>query len=138
MRKDGQRINPIMKKEANKYNRPGSNERTNFLVPEIENYACGNCGETIAGGRYNNHCPHCLWSKHLDDKVPGDRASQCQSLMKPVGVIQKSGTWRIVHQCLGCKKNTVIDSIPEDNIDLIIELSQSPLSAISLRHGGNG
>lgn len=131
MRKDGQGvINPIMKKKADKYNDPGINKpngRTNFLVPEIENYACGRCGETIVGGRYHNHCPHCLWSKHLDDKVPGDRASECQALMEPVGVLRKKNTWRIVHQCTGCEKHTVIDSAPEDDFNLIIKFSQLPL-----------
>ena len=47
--------------------------------------------------------------------------------MKPIGVIQQNGAGRIVHQCLGCKKNTVVDNAPEDNVDLIIELSQHPL-----------
>ena len=43
-------------------------DRKNFLVPEQEPYICGNCGIEIMGGRYNNHCPKCLWSKHLDDR----------------------------------------------------------------------
>lgn len=102
-------------------------KRTNFIVPEKEKYICGHCGETVAGGRYNNHCPRCLWSKHLDDKIPGDRSSECQALMEPVGVTQRKGKWRIVHQCAGCKKRTVVDTAAEDNLDLIIELSQLPL-----------
>lgn len=99
----------------------------NFIVPKVEKYTCGHCGENVIGGRYNNHCPRCLWSKHLDDKIPGDRASKCRSLMKPVGVMQKNGAWRIVHQCLRCKKNTIVNSSPEDDSDLIIELSRRPL-----------
>lgn len=99
-----------------------------FKVPDEKNYICGHCGETVTGGRYNNHCPRCLWSKHLDDKIPGDRASKCRSLMEPTGIVQKSGTWRIIHQCLKCKKKTVVDAAPKDNIDLIIKLSQQPIS----------
>lgn len=99
----------------------------NFIVPDEEKYICGRCGETVTGGRYNNHCLNCLWSKHLDDKTPGDRASKCRSPMEPTGVIQKSGKWRIIHQCLKCKKQTVVDSSPKDNIELIIKLSQSPI-----------
>ena len=99
-----------------------------FIVPDEEKYICGHCGKIVTGGRYNNHCPNCLWSKHLDDKIPGDRASKCKSLMEPTGVIQKGGKWRIVHQCPKCKKKTTVDSSPKDNIDLIIELSQHPLS----------
>lgn len=99
----------------------------NFIVPDEEKYACGHCGKIIAGGRYNNHCPHCLWSKHVDDQIPGDRASKCHAMMEPIGVFQKGGRWRIVHQCAGCKKNTVVDSVSEDDSELIIELSQHPL-----------
>ncbi len=99
----------------------------NFIVPDEKKYPCGRCGETVAGGRYHNHCPSCLWSKHLDDKLPGDRASKCRALMEPVGVTQKKGKWRIIHRCIGCDKHTVVDSMPEDNIDLIIKLSQLPL-----------
>lgn len=99
-----------------------------FIVPDEEKYTCGHCGENVTGGRYNNHCPSCLWSKHLDDKIPGDRASKCRLLMEPIGVIQKNGARRIVHRCLGCKKKTVMDSSPKDNIDLIIKFSQRPLS----------
>jgi len=117
-----------MKKETNNH---GSGEETgkplNFLVPEREKYICGHCKESVIGGRYNNHCPHCLWSKHLDDRRPGDRASECRELMKPVGVMQEKGKWRVVHQCSGCGKYTVVDSSPEDDFDLIIDLSQKPL-----------
>jgi len=105
----------------------------NFIVPKVEKYTCGRCGKIVTGGRYNNHCPNCLWSKHLDDQIPGDRASKCKSLMKPIGIIQKNGKWRIVHQCLGCKKKTTVDSSPKDNVNLIIKLSQSPLFANYLK-----
>lgn len=116
-----------MKPKADKRNQLNTDNHINFLVPEIENYTCGHCGETVAGGRYHNHCPRCLWSRHLDDKIPGDRSSKCQALMEPVGVTPKKGKLRIVHRCAGCQKNTVVDSAPEDDFDLIIELSQHPL-----------
>ena len=113
--------------KSNRSRRQNSGKHTNFIVPKRKSYVCGHCGETVDGGRYNNHCPHCLWSKHLDRDVPGDRASKCQALMKPIGVTQKKGQWRIVHQCTGCETHTITNSAPEDNFDLIIELSQTPL-----------
>lgn len=116
-----------MKAKTDKHSELNTGKRTNFIVPEREKYLCGHCGENVAGGRYHNHCPHCLWSKHLDDKVPGDRASRCQALMEPVGVLQRKGAWRVVRQCTGCKKHTVVDSIPKDDFDLITKLSQLPL-----------
>ncbi|MEK7129489.1 MAG: RNHCP domain-containing protein, partial [Patescibacteria group bacterium] len=54
-----------------------SNQKKKFLVPKEEPYECEHCGTSVMGGRYNNHCPSCLWSKHVDDKIPGDRASDC-------------------------------------------------------------
>lgn len=97
--------------------------RENFLVLEQKKYSCGNCGAENMGGRYNNHCSNCLWSKHVDDKIPGDRNSNCQSLMKPVTVTQKGGKWRIRHQCIECRKKTWVDSATKDNFDILIQLS---------------
>ena len=102
-------------------------DRKNFLVPEQEPYICGNCGIEIMGGRYNNHCPQCLWSQHVDDKIPGDRSSDCQGMMKPVGVFQKKGKWRIKQECTKCEHTFIIDSSPEDDFSIIIELSKTPL-----------
>ena len=106
---------------------PNLNQKTNFLVPEKEKYTCEHCGRVVEGGRYNNHCPHCLWSKHLDEELPGDRASKCRALMEPIGVTQKKGEWRIIHKCTRCYKYTVVDSAPKDDFDLIIQLIKKSL-----------
>ncbi len=100
--------------------------KKNFLVPEQELYACEHCGETVLGGRYNNHCPSCLWSKHVDDRIPGDRKSDCKGMMAPRAVVQRHGKWRIVHECIKCGKEFTVDSSVADNFDLIIKLSQKP------------
>lgn len=97
--------------------------RKNFIVPEVKNYTCEHCGVEVVGGRYNNHCPNCLWSKHVDDKIPGDRSSNCLGLMEPVKVLQKNGKWRIVHKCTKCNHIFEIETKNEDNLDLIIKLS---------------
>jgi hypothetical protein len=60
-------------------------------------------GRPLSGGRHRNHCPVCLYSLHVDGETPGDRASECRSLMVPVGLlIRRSGEQAIVHRCLGC------------------------------------
>ncbi len=51
----------------------------------IENFTCGNCGAEIVGGGYTDHCPFCLFSKHVDVN-PGDRNAKCGGVMKPVAV----------------------------------------------------
>jgi hypothetical protein len=102
-------------------------KRKNFLVPELEPYNCENCGQSVMGGRYNNHCPNCLTSKHVDDLVPGDRASHCNGLMRPTGIIQKNGHFRIKQECVKCKKIGICDASSEDNKDVIIKLSTLPV-----------
>jgi hypothetical protein len=72
-----------------------------------ESFKCGHCkafiGPTVSGGRHRNHCPLCLYSRHVDDRRPGDRASTCRSLMAPVGTFHRpKGEQVIVHRCLGC------------------------------------
>ncbi|KKR23265.1 MAG: hypothetical protein UU40_C0001G0010 [Candidatus Uhrbacteria bacterium GW2011_GWD2_41_121] len=81
-------------------------------------------------GGYRNHCPTCLYSKHVDI-IPGDRANPCQGLMQPIAVeyLPQKG-WMIVCRCTKCghqgrNKATLSDSQP-DNLDRIIELSANP------------
>jgi hypothetical protein len=98
------------------------NNRKNFLVPPVEEYNCENCGEKVMGGRYNNHCPKCLWSKHVDDKLPGDRASDCHGLMRPVGAEQKGGRWRAIHVCMKCGVKRVVDLSDGDSVEVLVGL----------------
>ena len=58
---------------------------------------------TAPGTRHRNHCPSCLWSRHVDDDVPGDRASDCGGSMEPIGVtVRDDGEWALVHRCTAC------------------------------------
>ncbi|HEY4515064.1 MAG TPA: RNHCP domain-containing protein, partial [Candidatus Paceibacterota bacterium] len=73
----------------------------------IEDFVCEYCEEHVEGDGYTNHCPKCLWSKHVDNN-PGDRAQGCGGLMEPVGVEYKSAGSVITHRCTRCgtlKKN---------------------------------
>ena len=57
----------------------------------------------LYGGKHRNHCPQCLYSRHVDGKRPGDRASDCGASMAPVGAFMRAkGEHAIVHRCLGC------------------------------------
>jgi hypothetical protein len=68
-------------------------------------FACANCGAAVAplqNGSYRNHCPFCLYSRHVDGR-PGDRTSLCRGLMQPVGVDFRSGKGLMVeHRCVYC------------------------------------
>ncbi len=89
---------------------------------KIEDFQCENCGEKIKGDGYTNHCPICLWSKHVDIN-PGDRASNCGELMEPISVENKSDEQILTHQCIKCghqKKNKISK---DDSFEEILKLS---------------
>lgn len=91
-----------------------------------EDFTCGHCGFFVAGNGYTNHCPRCLWSKHVDIN-PGDRAAKCQGLMRPQSVEIKRGEYILSHKCVSCgfgKRNKVS---PDDNFDAILNLSSHPI-----------
>jgi hypothetical protein len=97
------------------------------FVKVKENFVCGNCGCKVLGTGYTNHCPNCLWSRHVDIE-PGDRANPCNGLLQPIGIETKGGEYIIVHQCQKCGEKTRCKSSPQDNQEEIILLSQNPVS----------
>ena len=66
-----------------------------------EDFTCLHCGRTVRGNGYTNHCPHCLWSRHVDT-MPGDRASDCGGEMEPVGALYEGGRTIVVQRCRAC------------------------------------
>ncbi len=78
-------------------------------------------------GGCRNHCPFCLYSMHVDMNVPGYRLSECEGQMKPVGIeIHKKKGTRIIHVCQKCGLKTFTRSAPDDDWDLICQLSKIP------------
>lgn len=67
----------------------------------IEDFSCGHCGAGVTGDGYTNHCPRCLWSRHVDIN-PGDRAADCGGLMEPVAAGVTNDRWVITHRCVEC------------------------------------
>ena len=70
-------------------------------------FTCGHCGRHVgplpSGGRNRNHCPFCLYSRHVDAERSGDRASPCKGMMEPLGVFERpNGEEVIVHRCMLC------------------------------------
>ncbi len=76
----------------------------------------------VFGNGYTNHCPKCLWSKHVD-VYPGDREEKCQGQMKPIGVFKAKGKLVITHECIicGCKKNNKTST--EDDTPKLVKIS---------------
>ncbi len=75
----------------------------------IENFVCEQCGRAVTGDGYTNHCPDCLYSKHVD-VAPGDRAAACGGLMRPIGSELKGSTYFVLQECVSCgfrRKNRI-------------------------------
>jgi len=80
------------------------------------------------GSRHRNHCPGCLWSRHLDDGVPGDRASPCAASMEPIAVsVREDGEWALVHRCAGCATVRLNRIAGDDNPLALMRLARRPL-----------
>ena len=65
----------------------------------------------LSGVQNRNHCPYCLWSRHLDLYAAGDRLSACKSPMRPIGLTVKAtrkkygsghGELMLIHLCTDC------------------------------------
>ncbi len=72
------------------------------FIKNKEDFFCEQCGTKVTGTGYTNHCPQCLWSKHVDVD-PGDRASNCGGMMSPDAIEVVGEESVIVHQCTKCK-----------------------------------
>jgi hypothetical protein len=89
----------------------------------IEDFVCGNCGFAVQGSGYTNHCPRCLWSRHVD-QMPGDRAAQCSGLMEPVAVDLKAGEYRILHRCQVCGIEKWNRASSADDFDRLLQIAE--------------
>ena len=89
-----------------------------------EEFTCEHCGQKVEKLGYScrNHCPHCLYSKHVD-KNPGDREEDCHGLLEPIDIelTSKKG-YVIIFKCIKCgqiRKNKVAE---DDNMEKIYEI----------------
>ncbi len=88
----------------------------------IEDFICAHCSTQVIGNGYTNHCPKCLWSKHVDVN-PGDRAAECGGLMEPISLRVKGDTNIITHRCVVCGYEKVNNAAENDDQNLLIQLS---------------
>lgn len=103
-----------------------SQQRKNFIMNN-DPFECGFCGAQNGPlqGSCRNHCTQCLYSRHVDDVVPGDRASTCLGLMKPIGLDSHSKKGQmIIHECLTCGKNIRNIVARDDDFDRLVEVSK--------------
>lgn len=95
-------------------------------------FRCGHCGLDVPtdapGTAHRNHCPTCLWSRHLDDR-PGDRAADCGAVMEPIAVcVRGDGEWVLVHRCAGCDTVHLNRTAGDDSPLLLFRIAVKPLA----------
>ena len=89
-----------------------------------EEFICENCGRKVnkLGYSCRNHCPFCLYSKHVDIE-PGDRKESCHGLLEPVAIETSKKGFIIIFKCRNCGKIRKNKIAEDDDMDKIIELS---------------
>lgn len=89
----------------------------------VENFVCEKCSLEVVGDGFTNHCPKCLWSKHVDND-PGDRENSCGGLMKPYRVETTKVGEFLVFKCEKCKEEKRNKVSPEDDFDEVLKVSK--------------
>jgi DNA-directed RNA polymerase subunit RPC12/RpoP len=106
-------------------------------------FRCLHCGcpvsanPILSGVANRNHCPYCLWSRHLDLLAAGDRLSACKASMRPVGLALKqsrkkyrlpgSGELMLVHECTDCGRIALNRIAADDDVELLFETFERSL-----------
>ncbi|MEV7783140.1 RNHCP domain-containing protein [Kitasatospora sp. NPDC088351] len=98
-----------------------------------ESFRCRHCRLDVSmrapGTAHRNHCPNCLYSLHLDDRVPGDRASGCRARMEPISIsVRGGGEWVIIHRCTACDELSANRTAGDDSPLLLLRMATRPLA----------
>ncbi len=93
-----------------------------LFIKNKEDFVCEKCGFEVVGNGYTNHCPECLWSKHVDVN-PGDRKEDCGGLMQPVRIEKKGKDYTIIHRCVRCGVEKPNKAVKEDNFQMIVQIA---------------
>ncbi len=106
-------------------------------------FRCGHCNAHVftlpaySGVQNRNHCPFCLWSRHLDWQEAGDRLSACKAVMQPIGLTIKptrnkyatscQGELMVIHQCRDCGKLSINRIAADDQADALMGVFRTSL-----------
>lgn len=87
-----------------------------------------------SGVQNRNHCPYCLWSRHVDLYQAGDRLNACREGMQPIGVTFKrqrnkygpvEGELMLIHHCSGCGGLSINRIAADDDRDGIVQVLEA-------------
>jgi hypothetical protein len=86
----------------------------------------------VSGVKNRNHCPRCLFSRHVDEFKAGDRKANCKSRMEPVGLTLKQtpkryggnqqGELMLIHCCKGCGKISINRIAADDDVEKLYQI----------------
>jgi hypothetical protein len=107
-----------------------------YLLEDV--FRCRQCNALVttqtllSGVKNRNHCPYCLWSRHVDLLQAGDRLSACKASMEPIGLTVKqrqnkygsgnSGELMLIHRCNVCNKFSINRIAADDFSDKLLEI----------------
>ena len=91
-----------------------------------DDFICENCGTEVSklGYTTRDHCPKCLYSKHLDIN-PGDRMNDCKGLLEPIGIEKYKDTYKIIYKCQKCHQLHKNVMAIDDSMDEVINISKN-------------
>jgi DNA-directed RNA polymerase subunit RPC12/RpoP len=111
--------------------------------PSDADFRCIYCRQhvssvTILSGVNNrNHCPYCLWSRHLDLHKAGDRLAACKEKMRPIGLTFKRtpkkyaqetcGELMLIHLCIECGQVSINRIAADDDVETVLRVFQGSL-----------
>ena len=89
-----------------------------------EGFVCINCKKYVppAPKTSRNHCPWCFFSLHVDDKVPGDRSSNCGGVMKPIAYNVSWDKIKILFCCEICGKEHWNKAAQDDDLQALVKI----------------
>jgi len=121
-----------------------------YHASSFDDFRCGHCGNhvtvmhMVSGVNNRNHCPYCLWSRHLDLFAAGDRLSACKGQMKPIGLTMKKsrnkyqiksrGELMLIHQCTECGGLSINRIATDDDPDSVMDVFFHAQTLDSLFH----
>jgi hypothetical protein len=113
------------------------------LHPRNGDFTCTHCHQLVSadpllsGVNNRNHCPYCLWSRHMDLFEAGDRLAACKAPMQPLGLAlkqtrkkygrQAQGELMLVHRCTACGRASLNRIAADDDSQSLFEIFENAL-----------
>lgn len=107
---------------------------SDFTCSHCRNFVTAN--PMVSGVHNRNHCPLCLYSRHMDLHQAGDRLAACRAVMSPLGLTVKVsakkygsnlGELMLIHCCSQCGAISINRIALDDDNDRLIQLYREAL-----------